>query len=414
MNSRTPSPFLASALLAAIAVVGCGKPAARPPQTPEAGYVVIRTQAQALTTELPGRTSPLAISEVRPQVNGIILERLFTEGSTVKKGQSLYRIDPAPYRAAVDQARAQLASVQANMATVKLKSERYADLVKIKAVSQQDYDDARATYLQAEASVQQAKASLQTAQINLGYTDIKAPISGRIGVSAITQGALATAGQASALTIIQTLDPIYVDVTQSSAELLRLERDIKNGLAQKDAPLRAKVRLTLEDGSAYPLEGKLQFSDVTVDPNSGAVTIRAVFPNPQGTLLPGMFVRARVNEAMAPDAILVPQQGVSRDPKGGATVLVVNGQNKVPELRRITGGPGDRGQLALVTRACAARREGVIVEGLQLHPGRRMTVKPGARPASLARLAAGAAAAGRRQAVNPCPVSSSTGRSSPG
>ena len=320
--------------LAVIGVAGCSKPPARPAAVPEAGYVVMRTQAQPLTTELPGRTSPLAISEVRPQVNGIVMERLFTEGATVKKGQTLYRIDPAPYRAAVDQAKAQLANVQANLATVKLKAERYADLVKIKAVAQQDFDDAQAAERQGEASVQQARAALETAQINLGYTDIKAPISGRIGVSTITQGALATAGQTNPLTTIQTLDPIYVDVTQSSAELLRLERDIRSGLAQKDAPLTARVRLMLEDGSAYPLEGKLQFTDVTVDPSSGAVTIRAMFPNPRGTLLPGMFVRAVVTQAMAPDAILVPQQGVSRDPKGGATVLIVNAQNKA-ELRQI-------------------------------------------------------------------------------
>ncbi|MGZ3312824.1 MAG: efflux RND transporter periplasmic adaptor subunit [Caulobacteraceae bacterium] len=358
MNFRSSIPVLACAL----ALAACGKPPARPQPTPEAGYVVIKTEAQALTTELPGRTSPLAISEVRPQVNGIILERLFTEGSTVRKGQSLYRIDPAPYRAAVDQAKAQLASVQANMATVKVKSERYADLVKVKAVSQQDYDDAQAAYRQAQAGELQAKAALQTAEINLGYTDIKAPISGRIGVSAITQGALATAGQAGALTTIQTLDPIYVDVTQSSAELLRLERDIRNGLARKDAPLAARVRLTLEDGSVYPLEGKLQFTDVTVDPNSGAVTIRAVFPNPQGMLLPGMFVRARLNEAMAPDAILVPQQGVSRDPKGGATVLVVNGQNKA-ELRSIEIGQAV-GPNWLATKGLKAG-DRVIVEGLQ-------------------------------------------------
>jgi membrane fusion protein (multidrug efflux system) len=355
--------LLPSALaLAAIAVAGCSKPPARPPQTPEAGYVVMRAQAQPLTTELPGRTSPLAISEVRPQVNGIVLQRLFTEGSTVKKGQSLYRIDPAPYKAAVDQAKAQLANVEANLATVKLKAERYADLVKIKAVAQQDYDDAQAAARQGEASVQQARAALETAQINLGYTDIKAPIPGRIGVSTITQGALATAGQTSPLTTVQTLDPIYVDVTQSSAELLRLERAIQGGQVRKDAPLSAKVKLVLEDGSTYPLEGKLQFTDVTVDPNSGAVTIRAVFPNPQGMLLPGMFVRAVINQAVAPDAILVPQQAVSRDPKGGATVLVVNDQNKA-ELRPIEIGQAV-GPNWLATKGLMPGDK-VIVEGLQ-------------------------------------------------
>jgi membrane fusion protein (multidrug efflux system) len=252
--------------------------------------------------------------------------------------------------------------VEANLATVKLKAERYADLVKIRAVAQQDYDDAQAAERQGEASVQQAKAALETAQINLGYTDIKAPISGHVGVSAITQGALATAGQTTALTTIQTLDPIYVDVTQSSAELLRLERDIKNGLAQKDAPLTARVRLMLEDGSTYPLEGQLKFTDVTVDPSSGAVTIRAVFPNPRGTLLPGMFVRAVMTQAVAPDAILVPQQGVTRDPKGGATVLVVNAENKA-ELRQI-GVAQAVGPNWLVTKGLQPG-DRVIIEGLQ-------------------------------------------------
>jgi membrane fusion protein (multidrug efflux system) len=381
LSFRTPSSTLASALaLAAIVVAGCSKPPARPPSTPEAGFVVMRAQAQPLTTELPGRTSPLAISEVRPQVNGIILQRLFTEGSTVRKGQSLYRIDQAPYRAAVDQAKAQLANVEANLTTVRLKAQRYADLVKIKAVSQQDYDDAQAAAGQAEASVQQAKAALETAQINLGYTDIKAPISGRIGVSTITQGALATAGQTSPLTTIQTLDPIYVDVTQSSAELLRLERDIKSGLAQKDAPLAAKVRLMLEDGSTYPEEGRLEFTDVTVDPNSGAVTIRAQFPNPRGTLLPGMFVRAIVNEAVAPDAILVPQQGVSRDPRGGATVLVVDDQDKA-ELRPIEIAQAV-GADWLVTKGLKPGDK-VIVEGLQrIQAGAKVRPVPAGSPPS--------------------------------
>ena len=379
MSFRTPLPLLAFALgLAAIAVAGCGKPSARPQAVPEAGYVVMKVQAQPLTTELPGRTSPLAISEVRPQVNGIVLQRLFTEGSTVKQGQLLYRIDPAPYRAAVDQAKAQLANVEANLTTVKLKAERYGDLVKIKAVSQQDYDDAEAAAGQARASVQQARAALQTAEINLGYTDIKAPISGRIGVSTITQGALATAGQTNALTTIQTLDPIYVDVTQSSAELLRLERDIRSGLARKDAPLTAKVRLTLEDGSTYPLEGKLQFTDVTVDPSSGAVTIRAVFPNPRGTLLPGMFVRAVVTQAVAPDAILVPQQGVSRDPRGAATVLLVNGEDKA-ELRTIEIGQAV-GPNWLATKGLKPG-DRVITEGLQrIQAGAKVRPVPAGSP----------------------------------
>jgi membrane fusion protein (multidrug efflux system) len=344
------------------ALAGCSKPAAPAPGTPEAGYVVIRAQAQPLTTELPGRTSPTAISEVRPQVSGIIQARQFVEGANVRKGQLLYRIDPAPYRAAVNQAKAQLANAEANLGTVKLKAERYADLVKIKAVSQQDYDDAQAVYHQAEATVQQAKAALETAQINLGYTDIAAPISGRIGLSALTQGALVTAGQATALTSIQTLDPIYVDVTQSSADLLRLERDVRAGLARKDGPLTAKVRLTLEDGSAYPLEGRLQFTDVTVDPSSGTVTLRVEFPNPQGVLLPGMFVRAVITQAVAPNAILVPQQGVTRTPKGEATVMLVGAGDKA-EVRSVELGQAV-GPNWLVTKGLQPG-DRVITEGLQ-------------------------------------------------
>jgi membrane fusion protein (multidrug efflux system) len=388
LSFRLTIPPLAAAAALAAVLAGCGgKPPQRPQQTPEAGFVVIRTQTAPLVTELPGRTSPFAISEVRPQVSGIIQSRQFTEGSSVTKGQSLYHIDPAPYRAAVNQAKAQLASVEANQATVKLKAERYAELVKIKAVSQQDYDDAEAAYRQSQASVQQARAVLETAQINLGYTDIKAPISGRIGVSALTQGALATAGQAAALTTIQTLDPIYVDLTQSTAELLRLESEVRSGRAKRGGPLSAQVKLTLEDGSAYPLEGKLQFTDVTEDPASGTVTIRAVFPNPQGTLLPGMFVRARLTEAMAPDAILVPQPGVSRDPKGGATVLVINAQNKA-ELRPIEIGQAV-GSNWLVTKGLSPG-DRVIVEGLQrVQPGATVRPVPAGSPPSRPRGAPG-------------------------
>ena len=359
-------------VLSALALNACGKPPQRTPGAPEAGFVVMHTQTAPLTTELPGRTSPLAISEVRPQVSGVIQARLFTEGSNVKKGQLLYRIDPAPYRAAVDQAKAQLASAEANVATVKLKAERYADLVKIKAVAQQDYDDAKAAFGQAEANVQQAKAALEAASINLGYTEIKASISGRIGRSAITQGALATAGQTDALTSIQTLDPIYIDMTQSSAELLRLERDVASGRARRDAPLTAKVKLTLEDGSIYPLDGVLQFTDVTEDPSSGAVTLRAVAPNPKGLLLPGMFVRAVVDEAQTPNAILVPQQGVTRDPRGGATVLVIDNQNKA-QSRSIEIGQAV-GDSWLATKGLQSG-DRVIIEGLQrIQPG--MTVRP--------------------------------------
>jgi membrane fusion protein (multidrug efflux system) len=390
-----PSISSLAPVLVAVALAGCGgKPPQRPTQTPEAGYVVMQAQPAPLSTELPGRTSPFAISEVRPQVGGIIQKRLFTEGANVKKDQLLYRIDPAPYKAALDQSKAQLASVEANLVTAKAKADRYRDLVKIKAVAQQDFDDAQATYLQAEASVQQAKATLETAQINLGYTDIRSPISGRAGISTLTEGALATAGQTNALTTIQTLDPIYVDVTQSTAELLRLEGQIRSGQARKDAPLSANIKLTLEDGSIYPLEGKLQFTDVTEDPSSGSVTIRAVFPNPQGVLLPGMFVRARLDEALAPNAILVPQQGVTRDPKGGATVFVIDNQNKA-QLRPIQTGQAIGSNWLVISGLQPGDR--VVTEGLQrMQNG--VTVRPvpaGSPPAARPESAAGKPGGGK-------------------
>jgi membrane fusion protein (multidrug efflux system) len=305
-------------------------------------------------------------------VSGVIQARQFTEGSNVKKGQLLYRIDPAPYRAAVDQAKAQLANAEANLVTVKLKAQRYADLVKIKGVAQQDYDDAEAAFGQAAANVQQAKAALEAATINLGYTEIRAPIAGRTGPSAITQGALATAGQANALTTIQTLDPIYVDLTQSTAELLRLEHDLASGRVRKGPGRTVKLRLTLEDGSTYPQEGVLQFTDVTEDPSSGAVILRAVVPNPQGLLLPGMFVRAVVTEAQTPNAILAPQQSVTRNAQGAASVMVIDSQNKA-QSRVIEVGPAV-GSSWLVTKGLQPG-DRVIVEGLQrIQPG--MTVRP--------------------------------------
>ena len=390
--------FLPTAMLS-LGLAACGgKPPPPKPGPPEAGVVTIEPRTAPLVTELPGRTSPYAISEVRPQVNGIVLERLFVEGGNVKKGQLLYRIDPAPYRAAVNQSKAALANAQANLTTVKLKSERYADLVKIKAVSQQDYDDARAAFGQAEASVQQSQANLDAAQINLDYTDIRAPISGRIGRSTITQGALATSGQTNPLTTIQTLDPIYVDLTQSSAELLQLEHDIAQGTAQRGGALSAKVNLVLEDGSTYGLEGKLEFTDVTVDQASGSVTLRAVFPNPAGRLLPGMYVRARVTEAVVHNAILAPQQGVTRDPKGGATAMVVDAQGKAQSV------PVQLGQAIgndwLVTRGLKPG-DRLITEGLQkVQPGMAVRVVAAGAAPKAGPPAAGTVAA-RGGAANP-------------
>ena len=365
---------LAMALaLAAPALVlqGCGPGRAGGPPNqgpPEVGVITIEPQAVALQTELPGRTTPYAISDVRPQVGGIVKARLFVEGSNVKAGQVLYQIDPATYQAAYDLAKAQLASAQANLVTAKAKAERYAQLVKIKGVSQQDYDDANAAFLQGAAAVQQNQAALQSARINLDYTRITAPISGRIGRSAFTKGALVTASQADALTTVQTLDPIYVDINQSASELLKLRRNLADGALSDGGTASAEVSLKLEDGSDYPLTGRLQFADVTVDQTTGAVTLRAIFPNPKGVLLPGMYVRATVAQGGKPSAILAPQQGVTRDQAGRAVAMVVNAAGDAETRILTTGGVVGDKWLVLDGLKPGDR---VIVEGLQ-------RVKPGA------------------------------------
>jgi membrane fusion protein (multidrug efflux system) len=297
--------------------------------------VVIAPQTAVLTTELPGRTNAYLTSDVRPQVNGIIKSRLFLEGSNVRAGQILYQIDPAPYQAAYDQAKALLANAQAAETTDKLKAQRYAELVKINAVSKQDYDDAVAADQQAQATVAQNQASLETARINLDYTHVKAPISGRIGRSAVTPGSLAVSGQTTALATIQALDPIYVDVNESADEVLRLKGEMASGQLASAGAASAKVKLILSDGTVYPLEGQLRFSEALVDASTGSVTLRAVFANPKALLLPGLFVRADLNEGVAPNAILAPQQAVSRDEKGRATAYVVDAHNTA-QLRVLT------------------------------------------------------------------------------
>ncbi len=296
-----------------------------PPRGPAVVSVVTLQAAPVeLTTELPGRTSPFEVSDVRPQVGGIITARLFKEGDDVKAGQVLYQIDPAPYRAASDQAQAQLANAEANVATTKVKAERYGDLVKINAVSKQDYDDAEAAYKQAAATVLQQRAALEAAKINLDYTRVTAPISGRIGLSTVTRGALVTTSQTAALTTVTQLDPIYVDLTQSAAEVLKLRQEMEAGKVSGGGGAALAVRLKFEDGTPYPLEGRMQFTDVTVDQSTGAVTLRAVFPNPRKLLLPGLYVRAVIVEGVDQNGILAPQQGVSRDEKGQPTALVVD------------------------------------------------------------------------------------------
>jgi membrane fusion protein (multidrug efflux system) len=360
-------------------LAGCGRPGGPPPMgPPEVGVVTLEPQAVALTTILPGRTSPYAISDVRPQVGGIIQDRLFQEGSDVRAGQVLYRIDPATYRAAFDQAKALLASAQANLVTAKIKAERYADLVKINGVSRQDADDASATYQQAAASVQQNQAALLAARINLDYTSVKAPIGGRVGKSAFTKGALVSAAQADALTTVQTLDPMYVDITQSSSELLALRQQLASGSLTTGGPVSTEVSLKLEDGSDYPLKGRLQFTDVTVDQTTGAVSLRAIFPNPRGVLLPGMYVRAVVPQGGKPSALLAPQQGVTRGPTGEATAMIVDAQGRAEA--RVIQTNGIVGDKWLVSSGLQPG-DRIIVEGLQrVQPGVPVRAVPAGSP----------------------------------
>jgi len=366
---RTGFVVAVAILIALTALTGCGKSKAGQPQggAPEVAVVVMKEEPVAITTELPGRTSAQLMAEVRPQVNGVIQKRLFTEGDDVKAGEVLYQIDPAPYQASYDNAKAALARAEANVPAVRSKAERYKELVAIKAVSQQDYDDASALVKQVEAEVAVNKAAVETARINLGYTRITAPISGRIGKSNVTVGALATAHQVVPLAIIQQLDPIFVDATQSSANLLAFRRNLEAGKIKGVGSGSARVKLFLEDGSSYPLEGTLKFSDVTVEHSTGSFVLRMVFPNPKHTLLPGMYVRPVVLEGIMERAILAPQQGISRDPKGNAMAMIVDKEGKV-QVRMLT---LDRamGDKWLVSSGLAAG-DRVIVEGLQkIRPG---------------------------------------------
>ena len=362
MHSKPAFAVLVSAIaVAMLSLTGCQESSApQPQQTPQVGVITLEAKPFTLTSEVPGRTSAYRIAEVRPQVNGIIQKRLFTEGSEVKAGQQLYQIDPATYEAAFK-------SAQATQLSTKSLADRYKLLVADKAVSQQAYDEARAAGLQADAALEQAR-------IDLRYTKVMAPISGRIGRSAVTEGALVSNGQANAMATIQQLDPIYVDVTQSSKELLRLRRDLAEGRLQKASDSAAKVALKLEDGSRYAHEGTLEFSEVAVDESTGSVTLRAVFPNPDHLLLPGMFVHAELLSGVKQNAILAPQQGVTRNQRGEPTAMVVGADNKV-ELRVLK---ADRtaGSAWLVEEGL---NEGdrLITEGLQfVQPGAEVKAVP--------------------------------------
>jgi membrane fusion protein, multidrug efflux system len=347
---------------------------AKPTPLPEVATVTIQSRPVELSTELPGRTSAYRVSEIRPQVNGIIQKRLFKEGSDVKAGELLYQIDPTPFQVAHDSAKASLGKAQANLPSIRSRAERYKEVLVDNAVSQQDYDDAAAAVEQAKAEIEYWKTSVEAARINLGYTRVTAPISGRIGRSTVTDGALVTAYQPTSLATIQQLDPIYVDVTQSSAELLRLKRNLETGRLTADGESGRKVRVLLEDGTPYPLEGILQFREVTVDPTTGSFTLRIVVPNPEHLLLPGMFVRAVVQEGIAEQAILVPQQGVSRTPKGEPIALIVDDAGTVQQrMLTLNRAIGDQW---LVSSGLSVG-ERLIVEGmLNVRPGAAVKAVP--------------------------------------
>ena len=351
-----------------MAPVACGSPPpAAPPLPPEVGVVALATEPVTITTELPGRTVPVMVSEVRPQIRGLIQRRLFTEGQQVTAGQVLYQIDPALYQADHDNAKATLARAEAARVSARLLAERYAELVKIEAVSKQQNDDAEAAYGRAEAEVAAARAALDTTRINLEYTRITAPIGGQVSASVFTPGALVTANQQDPLTTVRQLDPIYVDITQSSDQVLGLQRQLASGhlrRANKDA---IKVRLRLDNGSDYEHAGMLNFTDVVVDETTGMVRLRTTFPNPNGLLLPGMYVRAFVAQAVDEKGLLVPQQGVTHNARGEAVALVVNGEDKVEQRTVTTAGTvGDR----WLVRGGVTAGERVIVEGGQkVQPG---------------------------------------------
>ena len=359
------------ALASALAVSACGneQPAAPPP--PAVGVVTLATESADLTNELPGRISALETAAVRPQITGVIRRRLFTEGSFVQAGQLLYEIEDAPYRAALAQARGSLAVANATIRATALQAQRYRDLAAINAVSKQEYDNAAAAAQQARANVAAQQGALQSAQVNQNFTRIRAPISGRIGRSLFTPGALVSAAQADALATIQRTDTVYVDITQSAAQIIDLKQAMASGgISAADG---ARIQLILPNGTTYPIDGRMQFADVTVDPSSGAVILRATFPNPDGLLLPGMYVRARLVEGLRRNVILAPQQGISRDPRGRATAMVVGKDNKV-EVRQVE---TDRmvGDKWIVTKGLTPG-DRLIVEGLvNLRPG--TPVKPG-------------------------------------
>jgi membrane fusion protein, multidrug efflux system len=358
------------ALMATAFITSCGKPSAgQPPGSAaiELSYIVVAPQSLTLTTELAGRTTAFQIAEVRPQVGGIVKQRQFNEGADVKAGQALYTIDPATYQATHNSALAGLAKADANLASVRLKAERFGELAEMNAVSKQDRDDAVAALKQNEADIASAKASVDATRINLDFTRVKSPISGRIGRSNVTAGALVTANQATAMATVQQLDPIYVDVTQSTAELMRLRRALASGEVKAATPGQADVRLIMEDGSVYSQLGKLQFAEVSVDASTGTVNLRAVFPNPKHEILPGMYVRAVIYEGVKPNALLVPQPAVTRDATGKGAATVIDAAGKLAQREVVT--ERTVGNQWLVSAGLQAGDK-LVVEGAQkIRPG---------------------------------------------
>jgi membrane fusion protein (multidrug efflux system) len=359
----SPLTYIACCSVLALALSACSRSDTKPAAaTVEVGYVVVQPQLQAVTTELPGRTTAYLSADIRPQIGGIIQKRLFKEGANVKQGQALYQIDPATYQAAYDSARASLLKAEATLNSGKLKAQRYAELNKIDAVSKQDNDDVQSTLRQNQADVEVQRAAVKTAKINLDYTRIMSPISGRIEKSTVTPGALVTAQQTTALTTVQTIDPIYVDVTQSSVDLLRLRKELASGKIRKSGDNSAQVKILLEDGSTYAQQGKLEFSGLSVDTGTGMITLRAVVPNAEGILLPGAYVRAVLEEGVNDQALLVPQKAVSRDATGTASALVLGADGKVEQrILSVERAVGNNWWISAGIQA----GDKVIVDGLQ-------------------------------------------------
>jgi membrane fusion protein, multidrug efflux system len=399
MISTQKRVSIAATVILAASIAGCGDqirsaqaqaPAGMPP--PEVAVVTVAPERLALTNELPGRLEATRVAEVRARVPGIVTKLVFREGTEVKENDVLFRIDPAPYQASANSAQASLAKAEANLAQATLKAQRYKPLVETNAISKQEYDDALTTQKQAAADVASAKASLQAARLNLGYATVNAPISGRVGRALVTEGALVGQGAATPLATIQQLDPLYVNITQPASEALKLQRAMRDGQLQKAGKNEVKVSIVMEDGEVYPQAGKLLFSDQTVDPNTGAITLRAVVPNPDRYLLPGMYVRARVEQAVQENAIAVPQQAVQR--QADKAIVMVVGQDKKVTPRPVKAETAI-GNRWIVSEGLKAGEQ-VIVEGFQkAQPGTVVNAVPWkqAGPASQAAQAAPAAPA---------------------